>query len=180
MQIMLGGTVLALPDSLRGPLEDFSKKTTGNEGAEWEEAFKKFLRKEPYWMNGDEKSAAPAEPQQEFAPPPMSITINGDANPSVPSRLYLEGQGTEHRQMDQITLEKREDGKLYVNGVEATLYLSPKQMNGKMIEGRKLRKELKGKKVLNACIFDALRANPHLIPNDWKRDEQGRTRHIFF
>jgi hypothetical protein len=46
MQIMLGGTVIVLPDSLRGPLEDFAIKVNGAEGTAWEEYFKKMLRKE--------------------------------------------------------------------------------------------------------------------------------------
>ena len=180
MQIMLGGTILALPDSLRGPLEDFSNKTTGSERAEWEEAFKKFLRKEPCWTNGDPKLAAPTELKPESAPLPMSIVIDGNLNPNVPSGLYLDGEGTEHRKMGKVTLEKRDDGKLYANGKEVVLDLSPNQKNGKTIQGHELRKELKNKQVLNACIMDALRANTQLIPESWKQDEQGRTRYIYF
>jgi hypothetical protein len=120
------------------------------------------------------------EPQPEPAPLPMSIVIDGDLNPNVPSGLYLTGEGTEHRKMGKVTLEKREDGKLYANGKEVVLDLSPNQQNGKTIQGHKLRKELKNKQILNACIMDALRANTQLIPEDWKQDEQGRTRYIFF
>ena len=98
----------------------------------------------------------------------MSIVIDSDLNPNVPSGLYLTGEGTEHRKMGKITLEKRDDGKLYANGKEVVRYLSPNQQNGKVIQGHKLRKELKDKQVLNACIMDALRANPQLIPDEWK------------
>ena len=106
------------------------------------------------------------EPQP--APLPMSIVINADLNPNVPSGLYLTGEGTEHRKMGLITLEKRADGKLYANSKEVVRYLSPNQQNDKVIQGHKLSKELKDKQVLNACILDALLANPQLIPDEWK------------
>ena len=124
------------------------------------EAFRKFLGLKPL----NPVAAAESQP----APLPMSITIDADLNPNVPSGLYLTGEGTEHRKMGKITLEKREDGKLYANGIEVVRYLSPNQQNGKTIQGHKLRKELKNKQVLNACILDALLANPQLIPDDWK------------
>jgi len=98
----------------------------------------------------------------------MSIVIDGDLNPNVPSGLYLTGEGIEHRKMGKITLEKREDGKLYANGKEVVRHLSPNQKNSNVIQGYKLRKELKDMQVLNACILDALRANPQLIPDEWK------------
>lgn len=170
MNIMLGGTILTLPESLRGPLEDFSQKANGVDGSEWVEDFKKFLRKEPRLANGASivKSAPPTEPRLEPAPLPMSIVVDCDANPKIPSGLYLTGEGTEHRKMGTITLEKRTDGKLYANGREVVRHLSPNQQNGKVIQGHKLRKELKDKQVLNARILDALLANPQLIPDEWK------------
>ena len=127
MNIMLGGTITTLPESLRGPFEDFSQKVNGVDGTEWGNEFKKFLRKEPCWVNGDANSVALAEPKPATVPLPMSIVINADLNPNVPSGLYLTGEGTEHRKMGTIVLEKREDGKLYANGVEVVRYLSPKQ-----------------------------------------------------
>ncbi|MGC9598922.1 MAG: hypothetical protein ABSE18_00875 [Minisyncoccia bacterium] len=63
---------------------------------------------------------------------------------------------------------------------QVQLYLSPNQQNGKSIEGNKLRTELEGKPVFNANLLDYLLKNPHLIPEEWKRDEQGRTHYIFF
>jgi len=167
MNIMLGGTVVTLPESLRGPFEDFLTKVNGADGAGWEEAFKKFLRKEPCWANGETKSVAPTKPEP--APLPMSIVVDCDLDPRVPSGLYLTGDGTEHRKMGQITLEKRPNGKLYANGREVVRYLSPKQQNDKTIGGHKLRNELKGKQALNACILDALLANQQLIPEEWKK-----------
>lgn len=54
------------------------------------------------------------------------------------------------------------------------LYLSGPQKRGSYLEGNKLRKELKDKPVLNACVLDYLLANTHLIPESWKG------KHIFF
>ena len=108
----------------------------------------------------------PSTPKPELAP--MSIWVDCDLDPRIPSGLYLTGEGTEHHKMGTILLEKRTDGKLYANGREVVRYLSPNQQNGKTIQGHKLRKELKNKQVLNACILDALLANPQLIPDDWK------------
>ena len=113
----------------------------------------------------------PEEPVSERVPQDplsMSIIVDCDANPNIPSGLYLTGEGTEHRKMGKITLEKRDDGKLYANGKEVVRDLSPNQKNGKTIQGHKLRKELKDVQVLNACIMDALLANPQLIPDEWK------------
>jgi hypothetical protein len=153
----------AFPDLLDGDPNGFDR-----------EAFRKVLGLKPL------NSPVLAQPQPEPARLPMSITIDGDLNPNVTSGLYLTGEGTEHRKMGKITLEKREDGKLYANSKEVVLDLSPNQQNGKTIKGHKLSKELKNKQVLNACIMDALRANTQLIPEDWKQDEQGRARYIYF
>ncbi|MBI2023291.1 hypothetical protein HYT01_01860 [Candidatus Giovannonibacteria bacterium] len=76
-------------------------------------------------------------------------------------------------------LEKRTEG-LYVNGEKMVLYLSKRQKNGKQLKGFELREELTGKPVLNASVLDALLANTHLIPEDWKRDENGNAIYIFF
>lgn len=100
---------------------------------------------------------------------PISITIDGYLDTEV---LYDAGQETKPRKMGKIILEHRLDGKLYVNGVKVVRYLSPNQKNGRMINGGALYGELKGQRVLNACIMDALFANQQLIPDAWKT---GRT-----
>ena len=63
---------------------------------------------------------------------------------------------------------------------QVQFYLSPNQQNGRIIGGEKLREELADKLVFNANLLDYLLKNPHLIPEEWKKDEQGRTRYIFF
>jgi hypothetical protein len=70
--------------------------------------------------------------------------------------------------MGKILLEKHADGKLYANRVEIIRYLLPDQRDGKISQGKKFRKELNEKQMLNACILDALRTNPQLIPDEWK------------
>jgi hypothetical protein len=59
-------------------------------------------------------------------------------------------------------------------------YLDDGQKNGKYIVGNKLRQRLADKPVLNANVLDYLLANPDLIPDEWKQDESGNTRYIFF
>jgi len=48
------------------------------------------------------------------------------------------------------------------------LYLAKSQRPGKLVEGTKLRKELEGQPILNACVLDYLLAHPELIPEEWK------------
>jgi len=47
------------------------------------------------------------------------------------------------------------------------LYLSKKQQQG-IIEGNKLKKELKNQKVLPANVLDYLLRHPEIIPEEWK------------
>ncbi len=106
-----------------------------------------------------------------------TIAVNLVAAPNLPF------SGTEvesHLGEGWAIVEKRADG-LYVNGRKVVLHLSKRQMNGKSLKGYELREELTGKPVLNANLLDALfYDNPHLIPDDWKKDENGNTRYTFF
>ena len=84
---------------------------------------------------------------------------------------------------DKWTIEKHVgDGTLELDPSQLKLHFSPNQIGGKVIEGNKLRKELEKNKVpvLNACVLDYLLAHPDLIPEDWKKDEKGNTRYIYF
>lgn len=91
--------------------------------------------------------------------------IDCDADPFTPNGWKVE----EHKQC----------GKIEFGAANIEFYLSKKQGSG-VIEGHKLREELKGGPVLNANVLDYLLENPHLIPEDWKKDEHGNTRFIFF
>lgn len=60
------------------------------------------------------------------------------------------------------------------------LYLSKFQRDSKSIPGSQLFKELASRPIFNANLLDYLLAHPYLIPEEWKTDERGRTRYIFF
>lgn len=82
---------------------------------------------------------------------------------------------------DGWTVEEHQKGGTFTwDASQVELYLASGQKNGKVIEGNKLRKELAKKPVLNANVLDYLLKNPHLIPEEWKKDGQGNTRYIFF
>jgi hypothetical protein len=84
----------------------------------------------------------------------------------------------EHRKGNPVKLERKADG-LYIDGKKIDFYLSKKQKKGSIV-GNDLRVELKDQSVLNANVLDYLLKNPHLIPEEWKKDEDGNTRYIFF
>lgn len=72
---------------------------------------------------------------------------------------------------DGWTVEAHQKGGQFVwDASKVSLYLSDGQKDGKVIEGNKLRKELKALSipVLNANVLDYLRINQHLIPEEWK------------
>jgi len=124
---------------------------------------------------GNAKIVPIQDPQTAFvAQPPIRTApdVHRDrrrsSTPNVPSGLYLTGEGIEHRKMGKITLEKREDGKLYANGKEVVRHLSPNQKNSNVIQGYKAPQGTEDMQVLNACILDALRAQPQLIPDEWE------------
>ncbi len=91
--------------------------------------------------------------------------INLDADPMIPDGWKVE--------------EHQKGGQFEWDASKVALYLDPSQQGGP-IEGNKLCKKLKGKNVFNAVLLDYLLANPHLIPEEWKKDENGNTRYIFF
>ncbi len=102
--------------------------------------------------------------------------IDCDADPFLPNGWKVE----EHQKGGQF----KWDPSNHLSNLPI-LYLDEKgQRNGKSIEGNKLREKLakdlvKGA-LLNANVLDYLLANPHLIPEEWKKDEKGNTRYIFF
>jgi len=105
-----------------------------------------------------------------------AILVNLDA----PIKLPFDGAEIESQiGSGWVRIEKRSDG-LYLDDHKIILYLSECQKNGKSIKGYELREELSGKLVLHPNILDALMENPHLIPEDWKRDGKGNTRFIYF
>lgn len=102
----------------------------------------------------------------EVIAPSGSRTIDCDIDPFLPEDWKVE----KHKRCGQLTFDPS----------KVELYLSDGQKGDKYIVGDKLRKELVDKPVLNANVLDYLLANPDLIPEDWKVDESGNTRYIFF
>jgi hypothetical protein len=100
----------------------------------------------------------------------VSHVINYDAIPFVPD-------GYKVRPEDQLSGAVR--GQLVWDPAKVQLFLSDRQKVG-TISGHELRKELTDKPVLNANVLDYLLAHTGSIPEEWKQDEQGRTRYIFF
>lgn len=97
---------------------------------------------------------------------------------TTPQLPFTEAAVIEHKGTDVVRLERRGDD-LYLDGKKVELHLSPGQKKGR-IGGYDLRKYLETKPVLNAAVLDYLLAHPELIPESWKRDEEGNTRYIFF
>ena len=105
-----------------------------------------------------------------------TIVVNLGAFPTLP---FAGTTVEKHIGEGWVIVEKRPDG-LYINGRKVTLHFSKRQIGGKWLKGHELREELTVKPVLNANILDALYQNPHLIPEEWKKDEDGNIRYIFF
>lgn len=92
--------------------------------------------------------------------------IDCDADPFIPEGWTVE----QHQQGGQLAFDPS----------QIEFYLDDGQKGGKYIEGNKLRQRLADKPVLNANVLEYLLANPDLIPEEWKKDEQSNTRYIFF
>lgn len=74
------------------------------------------------------------------------------------------------------------EGTLELDPSRLQLHLSDNQKDDKVIKGDALRTELETNKVpvLNACVLDYLLLHPELIPEDWKVNENGNTRYVYF
>lgn len=114
-------------------------------------------------------------------PKPEVKALTATLNLATTPRLPFAGAVVEkHTGVGTVTIEKREDGQLYIDGKKVILHLSERQLGGKWLKGHELRTELDGKLVLNATVLDFLEDHPEFIPDDWKRDEQGNTRFVYF
>ena len=67
--------------------------------------------------------------------------------------------------------EHRQAGDFMWGPNRVALYFSDGQKSGKIIEGNKFRKELKGKPALNANVIDYLLAHPELILEEWRGEQ---------
>jgi hypothetical protein len=100
---------------------------------------------------------------------PLGRVIDLDADPSVPEGWTVES----HRPCGSL---------IWNPSKTLRLYLSRTQV--RPVKGADLRVEIEKYPVVNATLLDFLMArqleNPHFIPADWKYDELGRVRYIFF
>jgi len=110
--------------------------------------------------------------------PITAIQVDLGKAPEMPATVYS-GWVKEHRGTGMATLECR-GGDLYLGGRKVILYQPERQRSGKFVRGSELREEIVAREVLNANVHAALFTHPQLIPEDWKVDEQGRTRIIDF
>lgn len=74
--------------------------------------------------------------------------------------------------------ENKKMGKIEWDPAKFEFHLESEQTTG-YITGNELRKRLEGKPVVNAAFMDYLAEHPDLVPDSWKKDEQGRTRYIY-
>ena len=92
--------------------------------------------------------------------------IDMDANPYLPNGWNVE--------------EHRRGGLLKWDPTKVKFRLSKNQQGDKRIVGNELRKELVKQPVLNANMLDYLYAKQELIPEEWKRNQDGSIRYTFF
>ena len=95
----------------------------------------------------------------------LDTTIDLDINP----RPYKNWKIKEHKK----------GGPFKWDPAKVDLFLHDEQRVGG-ITGKKLRKKIAHIETFNINLLDYLLANPSLIPDDWKEDEKGETRFIFF
>lgn len=88
----------------------------------------------------------------------QKLIIDCDAQPSCPKDLTIHY----HRKHGNVEWSAAKFTK------QKYLYLLEEQKNGKSLVGTKLREELKGKSVMNACVLDWLLTHPDQIPYFWK------------
>ncbi|MBT3231005.1 hypothetical protein HN358_04495 [Candidatus Uhrbacteria bacterium] len=123
-----------------------------------------------------------------------------EGSPSDPVRILLALQGIVEGNFDNVPVERlpiidcdampfipngwsavehRKGGQIEFDPSKIVLHLESEQQRSTIV-GNELRKRLEGQPVMNANVLDHLLANTRLIPEDWKADEQGRIRCIYF
>lgn len=110
-------------------------------------------------------------------------TINLARSPRLPfDTAEVVKHGGEISGKKVVEIELRSDDNLYIDGQIVELFLSERQKGDKTIKGCELRQELEdGDQVLlNSNVLDYLYYHPELFPKHWKKDEDGKTRYIFF
>jgi hypothetical protein len=106
---------------------------------------------------------------------PIGHVVDFGADPFLSN-----GWTVEEHQAGKIAKLERNGDDLYLDGKKIEFWFSECQKGDKVIGGHDLRKEVSKQPVLNANLLDHLLKHPHLIPETWKKDENGNTRYIFF
>lgn len=108
--------------------------------------------------------------------PSLSIEVDLSRWPPAPCEAPIIHR---HHGQGRVRLEYDHDN-LYVGGRRVTHYRSMKQVGTLSIQGLLLYQELVHLPLLNACILDGAVGRPDLIPNTWKRDDDGNVIFTFF
>lgn len=95
----------------------------------------------------------------------MKHIINTDLDPKLP---FPGAEIVENIKMGEVDWDPS----------KFSFHFEPEQKTG-YISGHTLYERLKGKPVVNASFMDYLEAHPDLVPDSWKKDEEGRTRYIY-
>jgi len=85
----------------------------------------------------------------------------------VPKVHHINTSLSPHCPKDWKVVEHQSLREIEWDSTKVELYLDPKQQSG-LINGHQLRKNLKGKRVLNTTALDYLLKHPELIPEEWK------------
>lgn len=107
-----------------------------------------------------------------------TILVDLGSTPQIPVEdLQYEVMLVNHEGEGEVEVQKRTDG-LYVNGCKVVLYRLKSLQ--RYIHHDRYAEVKETKVVLNATVLDALLEHPHLIPDEWKKDEEGYTAYICF
>jgi hypothetical protein len=137
---MLGSLSLR---KVQGARNDLEEKLAGEHGKEWLRAFQRFLRKEDPWDGvGD-------------------LLIDLSVAPKI--RKTVSGYGPR-----MVASAPLGNDCFQWNADAVSLFISEPQIQGLVLDGPTLAKEIEGKRTVPANILDALLENEHLIPRGWR------------
>lgn len=103
----------------------------------------------------------------------IHVNLNCLPTPPVQGMLVIVARGH-----DWVIVQRRGDD-LYVNDRKVVFLLAEVQKTGK-VDGYEVCRAIRDQLTLHPNIMDALLQNTDLLPDSWKRDENGRRRSIYF
>ncbi|HWP61706.1 MAG TPA: hypothetical protein VN495_03815 [Candidatus Paceibacterota bacterium] len=107
---------------------------------------------------------------------PKALRVNLRSLPRAP---FLGARALTPRAYGSVLVVNRR-GQLYVDGGKVSLHFDTKQLRDKTISGTDLAVALVDKQTLHPNILDALLAHPHMIPEAFKTDAEGRPIFLYF